>query len=73
MERELQQKIIDNPKLYLHLKQNSAWIKQLNRDPRSIKQFEEAMKDLYKEHATDKMNEVLDNIDLISSFLNAMK
>ncbi len=73
MELELQKRIIENPKLYNHLKQNSYWIKQLNRNPLNLKTFEEAMKEKYKERTTDKVNEVFDNIDLITSFLNAMK
>ena len=73
MELELQRKIKENPKLYSHLKQNSRWIKVLNRNPLAFKEFSDSMKSQYKERATDKMDEVLDNIDLISSFLNAMK
>ena len=73
MELSLQKKILENPKLYQHLKQNSGWIKILNRNPNAFKEFEETMKEMYKERATDKMDEVLDNIDLISTFLNAMK
>ena len=33
MELSLQKKILENPKLYQHLKQNSGWIKILNRNP----------------------------------------
>ena len=67
MELQLQKYIMDKPKLYEHLKQNSAWIKILNRNPLAIKEFEEKMKEQYK------VDEVLDNIDLITTFLNAMK
>ena len=73
MELELQKQLIEKPKLYDHLKQNSYWIKTLNRNPNSFKDFEDMMKSQYKERATDKMDEMLDNIDLISTFLNAMK
>ena len=73
MELQLQKYIMDKPKLYEHLKQNSAWIKILNRNPLAIKEFEEKMKEQYKERTTDKVDEVLDNIDLITTFLNAMK
>ena len=73
MEIELQKKFIDNQKLYNHLKQNSEWIKILNRNPELFKNFENAMKEKYKERTTDKVDEMLDNIDLITSFLNAMK
>ncbi len=73
MELELQKQILLKPKLYEHLKQNSEWIKLLNRNPNFLKDFEEKMKEQYKERTTDKMDEVLDNIDLITTFLNAMK
>ncbi len=73
MEVFLQKMILDKPKLYLHLKQNSSWVKTLTRDPSSFKDFEEAMKEMYKERATDKFDLMLDNIDLITTFLNAMK
>ena len=73
MEIQLQKKIINNPKLYQHLKENSYWIKQLNRNPSSYNDFENFMKEQYKERVTDKMDAMLDNIDLITSFLNAMK
>ena len=73
MDLNLQKKLIENPKLYNHLKQNSNWIKILNRNPNAFKDFEAAMKEMYKERATDKMDEILDNIDLITTFLNAMK
>ena len=46
MELILQKKILENPKLYQHLKQNSGWIKVLNRNPNAFKDFEEAMKEM---------------------------
>ncbi len=73
MEINLQKLIKENPKMYNHLKQNSEWIKLLNRNPYNYKQFTLAMKEKYKERTTDKVDEMLDNIDLITTFLNAMK
>ena len=55
------------------LKNNSYWIKQLNRNPENYKRFESEMKERYKLRATDKINEVIDNIDLISAVLETLK
>ena len=37
------------------------------------KEFENNMKELYHERATDKISEAIDNIDLISSVLSSLK
>lgn len=73
MELELQKKFLDNPKMYQYLKENSHWIKYLNRDANLYKEFEEKMKELYHERATDKLSDAIDNIDLISSVLMSLK
>lgn len=73
MDLMLQKKFIDNPKMYQYLKENSFWIKHLNREPLLYKEFESKMKELYKERPTDKINSVIDNIDLISSVIMSLK
>jgi len=73
MELELQKKLLDNPKMYNYLKENSYWIKYLNRDANLYKEFESKMKELYHERPTDKISDVIDNIDLISSVLMSLK
>lgn len=73
MELELQKKLIDTPKMYQYLKENSYWIKYLNRNPEVYKEFQEKMKELYHERATDKLSDAIDNIDLISSVLSSLK
>ncbi len=73
MELELQKKILDTPKMYQYLKENSLWIKYLNRNPELYKEFQEKMKELYHERATDKLSDAIDNIDLISSVLSSLK
>lgn len=73
MEIELQQKLKENPKMYQYLKENSIWYKYLNRNPESYKEFQEKMKELYHERATDKLSDAIDNIDLISSVLSSLK
>lgn len=69
----LQKKLLDNPKMYQYLKENSYFIKLLNRDPNSYKNFEEKMKELYKERATDKITSAIDNIELVSGILSSLK
>ena len=63
----------NNPKDYLHLKENSYYIKDFNRGTIDFKQFQEKMKTVYKERVTDKINNIVENIDLISSVLNVLK
>ena len=73
MELDLYMKLKKNTKMYNILKGNSYWIKQLNRNPENYKKFESKMKEIYKLRTTDKINEVIDNIDLISAVLETLK
>jgi len=73
MELELQKKLLDTPKMYQYLKENSYWIKYLNRNPELYKEFQAKMKELYHERATDKLSSAIDNIDLISNVLMSLK
>ena len=60
-------------KMWDLLKINSYWVKDLNRDSSSIKRFKEDMKVKYKLRTTDKISDAIDNIDLISNVLGALK
>ena len=55
------------------LKYNSYWLKDLNRNPLALKKFREEMKIKYKLRTTDKISDAIDNIDIISNVLNALK
>ena len=58
----------------LHLfNYNSYWIKELNRDATSIKRYKEDMKVKYRLRTTDKISDAIDNIDIISNVLSALK
>ncbi len=72
MQKIIQLKLKENPKMKEYLKLNSQWYKDLNRSPNNYKNFENAMKDLYKIRATDKISDAIENIDLISSVLNVL-
>jgi len=73
MEINLQKQLRDNPKMYQYLKENSYWFKYLNRDANTYKEFEAKMKELYHERTTDKISDVIDNIDLINGVLMSLK
>ena len=57
----------------INLKENSYWIKYLNREPEIYKEFETRMKELYHERVTDKVSNAIDQIDLINGVLMALK
>ena len=67
MELKKDQKMLDL------LKYNSYWIKELNRDATSIKRYKEDMKVKYRLRTTDKISDAIDNIDIISNVLSALK
>ena len=73
MQLDVQYKLNNNEKMKLYLRENSEWYKYLNRNSNNYKNFENKMKDIYKLRATDKINNVLDNIDLIGGVLDAFK
>ena len=66
-------KIRENLNLYRYLRENSLWYKYLNRDPNSIFLMEEEMKKRYKLTTADKISDLSDKLNLISSFIDIMK
>lgn len=73
MEKLLQMAFRENPKSFELLKQNSYYFKGLNRGVVDYKKFVYDMKVKYKERATDKLESIMDNMELISSVLNVLK
>lgn len=73
MKLETQIKLKQEKNMYQYLKENSFWIKELNRKSANYANFISSMKDLYHLKTTDKISDAIDNIDLISSFLSAFK
>lgn len=73
MQLSIQMELEKNPKMANYLKLNSYWYKELNRNPANYKRFIEEMKIKYKLRTTDKVSEVIDNIDLISTVLQTLK
>lgn len=73
MQKYILEKLYQDPKMLELLKENSEWIKYLNRDSRKYEEFVAVMKEKYRLRKTDKINDVIDNIDLISNLFNAIK
>ncbi len=73
MQIYLQMQFRENAKSYRQLKENSYYFKELNRGAIDYKKFNEDMKIKYKERVTDKINNVVENMDLISSVLDVLK
>ena len=73
MEINLQYKIKNTKGYYEYLKDNSWWIKNLSRNPDSFNDYQKYLKDKYELRTSDKISKAIDNIDLISSLLSAIK
>lgn len=73
MQKFNQVAFLENPELYEMLKDNSYYFKYLNRGEVDIKRFNHDMKTLYKRRTTDKLESLIDNMDMISSVLNILK
>lgn len=73
MKLELQTKIQKNNKIYQLLKENSYWIKYLNRDPNTYQSFINDMKTKYHFRLVDKVNDVITNIDIINTIIKNLK
>ena len=73
MEKYLQMAFRSKVKDYNRLKENSYYIKDLNRGIIDYKKFVENMKLMYKERVTDKISNVMDNMEMINSVLSVLK
>lgn len=63
---------IKKDKYYDYLKENSFFIKDLIRNPNNYKIFKKYIKEKYQLRAQDKINNVLEDINLISDILNTL-
>lgn len=65
--------IKSNPLVYSYLRENSHWYRELTRDSTYLKSIEEEAKKYYKQTSIDKIRHLSDSINLISSFMDAIK
>ena len=73
MTLDIQYKILEDPRQRTFLRENSYWYKYLNRSNFYYKQFLEDMKDKDKLKPTDKLNKIMDNIEMVKTFLDVLK
>ena len=69
MNRSVLDKLISEEKYRLFLRENSNYYKELNRDYKYYDTFKKEMKEKYKLRVIDKVDNVVDSIDLISKFM----
>ena len=68
-----QMKILNTKNYYQYLKENSNWIKELNRHDTNVYNYIEFIKDKYSLRITDKVGDFIDNIDTIQRVLSVLK
>ena len=69
----LQYQLKNNPNYIKFLREYSYWYKLLNRNPVYFKDFVEDMKDKYKLKPTDRLNKMLENINMLQAFLDVLR
>ena len=73
MNLSTQFKIKNNPMLQKYIRENSYWYKNLNRNPDLIEVLTDEMKEKYKLTTADKINNLGQKLELISTFINVLK
>ena len=73
MSIDLIMKINNDPIQKQFLRENSYWYKYLNRSNIYYKDFINDMKNKYKLTTHDKINKAINNINMISTFLDVLK
>ena len=56
-----------------YISTNSYWYKTLNRNPLMIDTFISEVKEKYKLRTSDKINDIIDKIDMVSKFINVLR
>ena len=62
-----------NSNYKVYLRTNSYWYKSLNRDPDSVNTFINEVKERYRLRPTDKINDFIDKLDMVSKFINVLR
>mgnify|MGYP003448201687 CR=1 FL=1 len=70
---DIQFSLRNNPSYIKYLRYNSYWYKILNRNPFLIDDFIREVKEKYKLRTTDKINDIMDKIDMVSKFINVLR
>lgn len=63
---------LEKDKLLPYLKQDSYFIKDLNRHPENYENFKKIIKEKYNLRLTDKVSNVINDIELVSSIISTL-
>ena len=72
MELSIIYKIKSEKKHYDYLRSHSYWYKYLNRDPNNYKNFINEYKKYNRNEPTNKVNDTISNIDMVTNILKAL-
>ena len=72
MPLDIQFKLKENPLYIKYLREHSYWYKLLIRNPNLINKYIEEVKTFYKLRPSDKINNTLETINIISNLFNNM-
>lgn len=63
---------LEKDKLLIYLKQNSYFIKDLHRNPQNYENFKKVIKEKYNLRIQDKIFNIIDDIEVVSSIINTI-
>ena len=72
MIRSVQERINNNPKYLEYLHSHSYWYKNLNRDYKYFKEFENEVKKEYKLYPKDRLEKALNLINTLQTILSTI-
>lgn len=73
MTLDIQFRIRDNKMYKEYLRSHSYWYKILTKEPQRISEFENEARHFYKMTPVDRINKVMDTLELVQSFMSALK
>lgn len=73
MTLDIQYKINNNINYKRFIRENPNWYKILNRDPLKFNDFVLEVKDKYELKVSDRINKMIDNLNMFQSFLDVLK
>lgn len=73
MEYKIKLLLDSNPDYKRYIRSNSYWYKILNRDPLMVDNFVKEVKEKYKLTTHDKIEDVINKIDMVSKFINVLR
>lgn len=73
MSLDIQFKIKSDPNYQKYIRENSIWYKTLNRDPKMFNAFVEEVKDKYKLRPSDKIERILNTVEMLQTVISSIK